>query len=96
VSGGGRVESGLGRGTTTRGGAAGVGVVTALVVSGVARRGAACTAAGGESVVLVAFVPGWWNSTGCKNDVAIGTPRRLAGANRNRVEPASAAESSAG
>jgi hypothetical protein len=60
-----------------------------------AGRLAAGTVTGGV-VLAPAEVPGWWNSTGWRNIVATGTPRRLAGAKRSRAEPARAAESRAG
>src|SRR6185437_1918215 len=52
--------------------------------------------AGGRVTVPVRVVPTWRNSTGCRNAVATATPCRFAGANCNAVEPATAAESSAG
>jgi hypothetical protein len=92
----GRVESALGRGTIGRGTWTGGVVVVVLLESAVTRRAAGNVAAGDDGVVLVALVPACWNSTGCRNEVATGTPRRLAGAKRSRVDPANAAESSAG
>jgi hypothetical protein len=71
-------------------------------VVGVTGCGAGTVAAGGATDVPLPppppprAVPGCWNSTGCRNAVATGTPRRLAGAKRSFAEPASAAESRAG
>jgi hypothetical protein len=89
VSRGGRVESGRVLGDTGRG-------VTAGAIG--MRCGAGTVAGGGAVVALLARSgePGWWNSTGWRNVVATGTPRRRAGAKRSLAEPASAAESSAG
>jgi len=50
----------------------------------------------GAPLSAAPLAAGWWNSIGCRNAVATGTPWRRAGAKRSFRAPDSAAESSAG